>query len=1048
MNEIKPSETQVNSINTLFTEISNLKNIKDLEEFNEKIRILNEKTEKTELSTIHKFIIQFYALYNNLAFKEQNNHIKKLIQLSNIMINNFKKPEINIVNVIQCEINQSFTDYFKYNKIFANKYDEKDSLEICFSLCILTKNIKLMNIFFTKYLKVSVFDKDKFNSLNLNNPITATLFNTLFLDIYKEIKTKGKNNLNAIIQKNINDSNISVYNMFRCNKCYSIKQIKLNEEQNFEVKCEYCDKDNKIFTEYELNATIKLNLNCASCKNKLLLYEENCKCNKCKNLFCPICKNKHLEKCFCLNYIKLYEVGYRCELHNIRYIAYCFSCQKNLCSKCKDIHPHKIKEIIDIDKLINDFLKKYKIYQDMKKNEEKEKEEKKEKIEDILIEKNMEITRNLCIIYKDRKNKNLFNGYTFEILCQLLKKDLKYTKEDILFSKFNGEEFRKYYSELYKGIEEGNKYFLNCLDSIKLCYNNKNKKKLEFDYSKFSQREELQQIFIKNCEVTWSILSNLHRFFNYDRIINELKESNIKLKIKTDELFASFLVSQKENEIQQENTHNILCRFLADQLLQTIIIKYHDKLNKISLNLNIFLDIILKSNIDIISNKDILNKICTISTEFSIVVKQLENDPSNAELKKQLFKLIGSQSKIQFIDDIVIGDEIFKKEELNQILDILFFIKNFGSITAHPNINLDNSIKMLNIQKLPLNFEIDYLYNNELKNKLQNEINVNCININAKIDNISLKLLEDEDEIYYQLNKSNDGIQTNIEYDLFKKLENYRKIDKENIINKLKTIRDNLLKNFYICKMKKEAKISEINDIIFNEKDEIIFENSSDFVKLFIMETDSVILKYLNLNLSNELINKNEDINRLKDVLQGISLLFEDFLEFKIPKHNTLNEYIKGIKLNGVVAYDNIIYFINGNLRKRITKEKDLVLDCLKNDIIVEAYFLLLIKTYENEIQYLKSIIKDYEEETIKNIIYEHIELKLNSINDLFQKRFVEKSCTDLTKSIKDNFKIDNFDKISYKLNKIISDPIILDKPVNSKINITSKLFYHQNENS
>ena len=105
MNKIKPSETQVNSINTLFTEISNLKNIKDLEEFNEKIRILNEKTEKTELSTIHKFIIQFYALYNNLAFKEQNNHIKKLIQLSNIMINNFKKPEINIVNVIQCEIN-------------------------------------------------------------------------------------------------------------------------------------------------------------------------------------------------------------------------------------------------------------------------------------------------------------------------------------------------------------------------------------------------------------------------------------------------------------------------------------------------------------------------------------------------------------------------------------------------------------------------------------------------------------------------------------------------------------------------------------------------------------------------------------------------------------------------------------------------------------------------------------------------------------------------------------------------------------------------------
>ena len=88
MNEIQPSETQDNLVNTLFTEISNIKNIKNIEEFNEKIRILNEKTEKiekTELSTIHNFIIQFFTLYNNFAFKEQNKHIKKLIQLSNIM---------------------------------------------------------------------------------------------------------------------------------------------------------------------------------------------------------------------------------------------------------------------------------------------------------------------------------------------------------------------------------------------------------------------------------------------------------------------------------------------------------------------------------------------------------------------------------------------------------------------------------------------------------------------------------------------------------------------------------------------------------------------------------------------------------------------------------------------------------------------------------------------------------------------------------------------------------------------------------------------------
>ena len=696
MKENKPSEIQDNSVNTLFNEISNLKNVKNLETFNKEMRTLKEKAEKIDLSIIHKFIIQFYANYNNLAFKEQNKYMKKLILLATFMVNNFKKTELNLLNIIQSEINQNFVNDFKNYKIFADKYEAKDSFEIIFSLCILSKNIELMNIFFTKYLNVSLFDEDKFNSLNLNNPITATLFNTLFMDIYHEIKNNGRNNLNAIIKKDLNDANISVNNMFRCDKCYSINQIKLNKEQNFEVKCEYCDKDNKIFTEYELNDTIKLNLNCASCNNNLLLYEENYKCSKCKNLFCSMCKNKHLDKCFCLNYIKLYEVGYRCELHNIRYITYCFSCKKNLCLKCKEIHPHKIKENINIDKLISDFYKKYNEYKEVKKLEEKEKlkEDMKEK------EKNMEITKNLCVIYKDRENKKQFNGYILEILCQLLNQDLKFTKEDILFNKFNGEEFREYYSELLKGIEEGNKYFLNCLDSIKSFYNKKNKKKFECDCSKFSEREEFQQIFMKNCELTWTILTNLHRFFNYDRIINELNESNIKLKIKNDELFSSFLVSQKENEIQQENTHNILCRFLADELLQSIIIKYHDKLNKVSLNLNIFLDIITKSNIDIISNKNILNTICTISTEFSNVVNKLENDPSNEELKKKLLELIGSQSKIKFIDDIVIENKVFKKEELNQILDILFYIKNFGNITAHPNININNSIKMLNIQKL------------------------------------------------------------------------------------------------------------------------------------------------------------------------------------------------------------------------------------------------------------------------------------------------------------------------------------------------------------
>ena len=53
--------------------------------------------------------------------------------------------------------------------------------------------------------------------------------------------------------------------------------------------------------------------------------------------------------------------------------------------KCIEIHPHKIKEVMNIDNLISDFLKKY--------------EEKQKLNEGLKKEENIEITKNLCEIY-------------------------------------------------------------------------------------------------------------------------------------------------------------------------------------------------------------------------------------------------------------------------------------------------------------------------------------------------------------------------------------------------------------------------------------------------------------------------------------------------------------------------------------------------------------------------------------------------------------------------------------------------------------------------
>ena len=132
--------------------------------------------------------------------------------------------------------------------------------------------------------------------------------------------------------------------------------------------------------------------------------------------------------------------------------------------KCIEIHPHKIKEVMNIDNLISDFLKKY--------------EEKQKLNEGLKKEENIEITKNLCEIYIYNKKNKLFNGYIYEILCKLLNIDIIDMKKDILFNKFNDEEFRKYYSKLIEGIEEGNRYFLNCLDNIKPFYKKRIKRNL------------------------------------------------------------------------------------------------------------------------------------------------------------------------------------------------------------------------------------------------------------------------------------------------------------------------------------------------------------------------------------------------------------------------------------------------------------------------------------------------------------------------------------------------------------------------------------------
>ena len=88
----------------------------------------------------------FYSFYNHLTPKKENKNIKIFIELSNFMLNNLQ--EKNIFPYLEIQINELVPKEFENYKIFSIEKKVKEDNEVCFSICLLIKNIKLMIKFF------------------------------------------------------------------------------------------------------------------------------------------------------------------------------------------------------------------------------------------------------------------------------------------------------------------------------------------------------------------------------------------------------------------------------------------------------------------------------------------------------------------------------------------------------------------------------------------------------------------------------------------------------------------------------------------------------------------------------------------------------------------------------------------------------------------------------------------------------------------------------------------------------------------------------------
>ena len=210
----KPNQEKDIKERFIYEELIKTKNINNIINFNKTMETLEQKIQTEKLSVLQKFTILFYSHYNHLTYQTKKE--KKLYELSLFMLSNFRSH--NILSLVQDEINENYQEDFKNFKIFSN-VKKNDSYETCFSLGILSKNIKIMKSFFYEYLNFPIFDENEFNSLCLDNPHACTLFDSIFNKIYGKIKNNNKDNLYTLVEEAIKDVNQSIYNILHCAKC-------------------------------------------------------------------------------------------------------------------------------------------------------------------------------------------------------------------------------------------------------------------------------------------------------------------------------------------------------------------------------------------------------------------------------------------------------------------------------------------------------------------------------------------------------------------------------------------------------------------------------------------------------------------------------------------------------------------------------------------------------------------------------------------------------------------------------------------------------------
>lgn len=798
-------------------------------EIPELIKIMKSKIKKNDTANIDNIIMRM------LIYLDSKNKL-----LNTYIINKLVLPLLTYINAKKTEYHQNINKIFD---LLSNYWEEDLSFKVLFDKSAKTLEKEQLELYLDILIPF-IFDKNISSIISiLNNHLENALtkqINTVIdgletksakaLDFLRNILfiiVKLKENSLQRINEYAQEYRDQEKNEFlRCCICADFPKLILDENKNISIKysCNHCEDSN-----INPNNIQNCKLECFDCREQILFIKKAFLCSNCKHLFCFNCKQNHFIKCLTIFFIPLTDIGLICHDHNNRFETFCSICNKNLCSKCKEEHEH------------------YSNY-----SEKLTFKEYKEKI-DIYIQSGKKIEEPYISLIKlilldDKYLANFQFGYFIKNLL-----GEKSDHECGFFEEFGNKKFNDYYSTLISEYKKANLFYIQIYEKIKNIYS-ENKLiinshtisqtdlliKNENDFRTYTDNGLKASLLINYFIKLYDIKSMLEQEDNLlEKYNSEIKKEENKIKLN---------LLSAENYKYKAKIVRLLNRTIADYIIRDLVENYPLKFNQITFDLKIYNDIKenFKGNKEKITKLEIVlkDKINQMMESAKINLNNSGNNSEETEISDAY------NNEITFCGAIEKQNKTISVEDLNNLLEYLFSLKDDGNNTAHPKDDnflysqTENELYKNNDKNIKENQIKEILTNSLLNLKLKNKINkknlLECI-FTGKYDELfskmeikeikKLAIIEDLD--YSRINEELSNEFRKIEETLnsFKSDYNSLLLYEDNNLKKGQITLKDFYERLYKSIKEKDSALKLLRNILNFDYKNCLLGNMSSFIK-------------------------------------------------------------------------------------------------------------------------------------------------------------------------------------------------------------------------